>query len=184
MVIRKYLTKHEIDRLISASHFHTNSKRNSCIIKMCFIHGLRVSELCNLRLDQIDLESKTIYIHRLKKGLSTIHPLTDDEIPYLLDWLDLRSNMEYIDSPWLFPSRKGNPLCRQSIFTMLKIVGKLAKIPTSPHPHMLRHACGFALADLGASTRVIQDYLGHRNIQHTVIYTASNSARFLNIWNK
>ncbi|WP_279616106.1 tyrosine-type recombinase/integrase [Kosakonia oryziphila] len=47
---------------------------------------------------------------------------------------------------------------------------------------MLRHACGYALAELGNDTRLIQDYLGHRNIQHTVLYTAANSARFKNAW--
>ena len=50
------------------------------------------------------------------------------------------------------------------------------------HPHMLRHACGFALADQGADTRLIQDFLGHRNIQHTVMYTATNPARFERLW--
>jgi len=50
------------------------------------------------------------------------------------------------------------------------------------HPHMLRNACGFALADQGADTRRIQDYLGHRNIQHTVRYTATNTARFEKLW--
>ena len=53
---------------------------------------------------------------------------------------------------------------------------------STTHPHMLRHACGFALADQGADTRLIQDYLGHRNIQHTVRYTATNPARFERLW--
>jgi type 1 fimbriae regulatory protein FimB len=55
-------------------------------------------------------------------------------------------------------------------------------MPLLAHPHMLRHACGFALADQGADTRLIQDYLGHRNIQHTVKYTATNPARFEKLW--
>ncbi|TBM28332.1 tyrosine-type DNA invertase [Hafnia paralvei] len=184
MGVRKYLTKNEIDKLICISRFEHHSERNACIIKMSFIHGLRVSELCSLRLEDIDLDSKTIYIYRLKGGLSTIHPLTDEELPYIQAWLKVRDQLKEADSPWLFPSRKGNPFCRQSIFNMLKKYGKLAKISTAPHPHMLRHACGFALADLGTSTRIIQDYLGHRNIQHTVIYTASNATRFLNIWER
>jgi len=57
-----------------------------------------------------------------------------------------------------------------------------AGLPLHAHPHMLRHACGYALADQGADTRLIQDYLGHRNIQHTVRYTASNPARFQRLW--
>ena len=60
--------------------------------------------------------------------------------------------------------------------------GELAGLPVEAHPHMLRHACGFALADQGADTRLIQDYLGHRNFQHTVKYTATNPARFERLW--
>jgi integrase len=60
--------------------------------------------------------------------------------------------------------------------------GECAGLSVEAHPHMLRHACGFALADQGADTRLIQDYLGHRNIQHTVKYTATNPARFERLW--
>ncbi|EIK3195762.1 tyrosine-type recombinase/integrase, partial [Salmonella enterica] len=59
-----------------------------------------------------------------------------------------------------------------------------AGLPVCAHPHMLRHACGYALADNGADTRLIQDYLGHRNIRHTVRYTASNAARFGGVWRR
>jgi len=61
---------------------------------------------------------------------------------------------------------------------MIGRYGELAGLSVDARPHMLRHACGFALADQGADTRLIQDYLGHRNIQHTVRYTATNPARF------
>lgn len=86
--------------------------------------------------------------------------------------------------PWLFLSQKGGPLCRQAVYSLLKRFGRLAGVDVIAHPHMLRHACGFALADLGADTRLIQDYLGHRNINHTVLYTASNSQRFNEIWSR
>ena len=57
-----------------------------------------------------------------------------------------------------------------------------AGLPLPVYPHMLRHACGYALADQGADTRPIQDCLGHRNIQHAVRYTAANPARFERLW--
>jgi type 1 fimbriae regulatory protein FimB len=60
--------------------------------------------------------------------------------------------------------------------------GELAGLPVEAHPHMLRHACGFALADQGADMQFIQDYLGHRNIQHTGMYTATNPAWFERLW--
>ncbi|CAI2014251.1 Tyrosine recombinase XerD [Serratia quinivorans] len=65
---------------------------------------------------------------------------------------------------------------------MLREYGRRAGLEVEAHPHMLRHACGYALADNGADTRVIQDYLGHRNIQHTVLYTAANAGRFRDLW--
>ncbi len=75
-------------------------------------------------------------------------------------------------------------MTRQRVWQVIKHLGELAGIEVHSHPHMLRHACGFALADRGVDTRLIQDYLGHRNIRHTVIYTASNVERFRNIWSK
>lgn len=65
---------------------------------------------------------------------------------------------------------------------LIRRYGEIAGLDLAAHPHMLRHACGFALADQGADTRLIQDYLGHRNIQHTVRYTATNPARFERLW--
>lgn len=71
-----------------------------------------------------------------------------------------------------------------NIFSIIREAGKRAGLAVKAHPHMLRHACGFALADNGVDTRLLQDYLGHRNIQHTVRYTASNAARFKGVWKK
>ena len=71
---------------------------------------------------------------------------------------------------------------RRTVWAAIRRYGEVAGLPLPAHPHMLRHACGFALADQGADTRLIQDYLGHRNIQHTVRYTAANPARFEKLW--
>ncbi len=84
----------------------------------------------------------------------------------------------------MFLSLRRHPLSRQQFFYILREAGRLAELTIAPHPHMLRHACGYALADKGIDTRLIQDYLGHRNIQHTVRYTASNAGRFHGIWRK
>ena len=74
------------------------------------------------------------------------------------------------------------PLHRCTVNLLLQKYSVAASLPLHAHPHMLRHACGYAQADEGADTRLIQDYLGHRNIQHTVRYTASNPARFQKLW--
>ena len=81
-----------------------------------------------------------------------------------------------------FLSEQRKPLHRSTVNLLLHKYGEKAKLPVAVHPHMLRHACGFALADQGADTLLIQDYLGHRNIQHTVRYTSTNPARFEKLW--
>ncbi|MBH2952319.1 tyrosine-type recombinase/integrase, partial [Serratia marcescens] len=96
--------------------------------------------------------------------------------------LVIREKINVSGSDFLFISMKGGGISRKRVYSLMATLGEQADISVRVHPHMLRHSCGFALADLGIDTRLIQDYLGHRNIQHTVTYTASNSARFLNIW--
>ena len=86
------------------------------------------------------------------------------------------------DTDAFFVSERRTPLSRKTAWVMIRDYGEQAELSVDAHPHMLRHACGFALADQGADTRLIQDYLGHRNIQHTVMYTATNPARFERLW--
>ena len=179
---RKHLTKNEIQKLLNISNVGVHGMRNHCMIYLAFTHGLRVSELCSLRVSDIDLEEKTICIYRLKNGLSTIHPLRAEEVNILKEWLELRGGVRGANSEWVFLSAKGSKISRKRVYSIITALGVIAKITVKVHPHMLRHSCGFALADQGVDTRLIQDYLGHRNIQHTVTYTASNSNRFLKLW--
>ncbi|MCU6388833.1 tyrosine-type recombinase/integrase [Enterobacter quasiroggenkampii] len=181
---RKHLTTHEINDMLSAALSGRYPERDWCLIQMSFLHGLRASEACQLKTSDIDLRARVIYIRRLKGGFSTIHPLTREELPYLRRWMKIRRQMRGADSEWLFLSQKGGQLTRKRVYGLIRQYGELADISVTSHPHMLRHACGYALADSGADTRVIQDYLGHRNIQHTVIYTASNPQRFKGLWQK
>ncbi|MGG8220192.1 tyrosine-type DNA invertase [Klebsiella aerogenes] len=179
---RNFLTQNEIESLLNAANSGPHAARNYCLTLLCFIHGFRASEICRLRISDIDLRSKCIYIHRLKKGFSTTHPLLNKEIQALKRWLDIRDEYPQSTSKWLFLSRKGNPLSRQQFYQIISASGDQAGLPLEIHPHMLRHSCGFALANMGIDTRLIQDYLGHRNIRHTVWYTASNAGRFYGIW--
>lgn len=181
---RKHLTVSEINDMLSASLGGKYPERDWCLIQMCFIHGLRVSEACQLRTSDIDLRGRVIYIHRLKGGFSTIHPLTKEELPHLKRWIKLRARWRGADDEWLFLSQKGGQLSRKHVYALVKHYGQAACISVGSHPHMLRHACGYALADSGVDTRLIQDYLGHRNIRHTVLYTASNAQRFHGLWSR
>jgi type 1 fimbriae regulatory protein FimB len=146
-----------------------------------FRHGLRVSEACGLRVSQVDIESRVPHVARLKQGLSTTHPLRGDEIRAIKAWLTERARMKPETEAFFLSERRG-PLSRKTVWFMIGRYGKRAGLSVDAHPHMLHHACGFALADQGADTRLLQDYLGHRNIQHTVKYTATNPARFERLW--
>ncbi|HIF6628473.1 TPA: tyrosine-type DNA invertase [Serratia marcescens] len=179
---RKYLTQSEVERLLQQALVGGNAERDYCLIFMSFIHGFRVSEACHLRLSDLDLKGQCLYIRRIKNGFSTTHPLLKDEIRAIRCWLAVRAGSRGADSDWLFLSRQGNALTRQRVYQIISRLGKAADISVEPHPHMLRHACGFALANRGIDTRLIQDYLGHKNIRHTVRYTASNAERFEGVW--
>ncbi|HGM5490692.1 TPA: tyrosine-type DNA invertase [Serratia fonticola] len=179
---RKHLTPSEVEKLLKATQYSRHEKRDYCLIYMCFIHGCRVSEINRWRLSDIDLEGKNIYIHRLKNGFSTIHPLYAKEYKALRAWLNVRHSYKGADSDWLFLSEQGNHLSRQRIYWLMRNYSELAGLEVNAHPHMLRHGCGYALADRGIDTRLIQDFLGHKNIQHTVLYTASNARRFKEVW--
>ncbi|MFP7606510.1 tyrosine-type DNA invertase [Serratia quinivorans] len=180
---RKHLTRGEVGRLLLQAAAGRAPERDTCLIWMGFIHGCRVSELTGLRLADLDMDDGCLYISRLKNGLSTTHPLETTEKRLLQRWLKKRQSCRNLDDQdWLFLSQKGYRLSRQRIFRMLREYGRRAGLDVEAHPHMLRHACGYALADNGADTRVIQDYLGHRNIQHTVLYTAANAGRFRDLW--
>ncbi|WP_072091798.1 tyrosine-type DNA invertase [Trabulsiella odontotermitis] len=181
---RKYLTRQEIQHMETATSTRRYAIRDRCLVRLCFIHGFRVSELRRVLLSDIDIEGRSIYIRRLKCGLSTIHPLAEAEIQILLAWLGERRCWRNADSPYLFISQKGDLLSRGYIHGLFRALGEEAELGIPVHPHMLRHACGYALADLGVDTRLIQDYLGHRNINHTVIYTATNHKRFCSVWKK
>ena len=192
---RKHLTLLEVDRLLAATKDNPRTGlRDRCLILLMFRHGLRVTEACAMRVDQVDLDSKILQVQRLKGGLSTTQPLRTEEIRLLKGWMAERERWLRqwrkkesgtglaLDRHALFLSARGTVLSRKTFWALLRRYGELAGLALPPHPHMLRHACGFALADQGADTRLIQDYLGHRNIQHTVRYTATNPVRFEKLW--
>jgi type 1 fimbriae regulatory protein FimB/type 1 fimbriae regulatory protein FimE len=127
--------------------------------------------------DQIDLKAGRIHVNRLKNGTPATHYLEGDEIRSLR-----RLRRDYPGSPFVFSTERGGPLTRSTVNKLVVRAGQLAKLSFPVHPHMLRHACGFYLANKGVDTRTIQDYLGHRSIQHTVKYTQLTPERFKRLW--
>jgi type 1 fimbriae regulatory protein FimB len=167
--------------LIEAAKGSRTEARDRCLLLLIFRHGLRVSEACRMKLDQVDSESRVLHLTRLKGGLSTTQPLRGDELRAVSAWLKERARMKPMTKAF-FVSEQRKQMHRSNVNLLMKTYSKAASLPLIAHPHMLRHACGYALADQGADTRLIQDYLGHRNIQHTVKYTATNPARFEKLW--
>jgi integrase len=142
-------------------------------------HGLRVSELVDLRWDQIDFAGSRLHVRRMKRGTPATHPLLGDELRALR-----RLQREAPKSEFVFVSERGAPFSAAAFAKMIERAGVEAGFKFKVHPHMLRHACGYALANAGHDTRALQAYLGHKNIQHTVRYTELSPTRFKDFWRK
>jgi integrase len=119
-----------------------------------------------------------LHVRRLKAGTPSTRPILGDELRALRR---LRRDQEP-KSPFVFTSERGAPFTSAGFARMIERAGIEAKFSFKPHPHMLRHACGYALANRGHDTRALQAYLGHKNIQHTVRYTELSPTRFKNFW--
>jgi len=154
----------EVNRLIEAAKANRWGHRDATMILIAYRHGLRASELVDLRWDQIDFEQATLAVRRVKQGTPATHPLRGDELRVLRR---LQREQEP-RSPFLFTSERGAPFTTAGFARMVERAGAVTKLGFKAHPHMLRHACGFALANAGHDTRALQAYLGHKNIQHTV----------------
>lgn len=133
---RNFLTHSEIESLLKAANTGPHAARNYCLTLLCFIHGFRASEICRLRISDIDLKAKCIYIHRLKKGFSTTHPLLNKEVQALKNWLSIRTSYPHAESEWVFLSRKGNPLSRQQFYHIISTSGGNAGLSLEIHPHV------------------------------------------------
>ena len=182
---RRFLTAKEVQAMMQAARQGPTGERDYCLILLAFRHGMRISELLDLHYHDLDLNEGRVNVRRLKNGFSTIHPLRFDEREAIERWSLVRAGWKAADkTDALFISRRGTALSRQQAYRIIRSAGEKAGTVTQTHPHMLRHACGYELAERGTDTRLIQDYLGHRNIRHTVRYTASNAARFAGIWER
>lgn len=179
---KDFLTSAEIDSFLAAARRGRYGIRDYAMMLMSYRHGLRVSELIDIRMADIDLASSRLFVNRLKGSLSTSQPIEGDELRAIRAWLRERSlNENAAHSPLLFLSERG-PFTRQALNYLVSQIGKRAGLPFKTFPHMLRHSCGFYLANKGLDTRLIQDYLGHKNVQHTAKYTRTAANRFEGLW--
>ena len=175
---REYLTEAEVDRLMEAAKRNRWGHRDATMILVAYRHGLRVSELVDLRWDQVDFQTATLHVRRVKQGTPSTHPIVGDELRALRR---LQREQEP-RSVFVFTSERSAPFTTAGFARMVERAGAEAKLGFKAHPHMLRHACGYTLANKGHDTRALQAYLGHRNIQHTVRYTELSPTKFKNFW--
>ena len=174
---REHLTPAEVEKLIEATKDNRHAHRDATMILVAYRHGLRASEVVDLRWEQLDWHSATLHVHRVKNGKPSTHPIRGDELRALR-----KLKREAPKSPFVFVSERGGPFTTDSFNWLVKRAGRNARLDFQVHAHMLRHAAGFKLAGDGHDTRSIQDYLGHKNIMHTVPYTELSPTRFKDFW--
>jgi integrase len=174
---REHLTIDEVERLIEAVKNNRYGHRDALMVLLAFRHGLRAGEVCDLRWEQVDFKTASLHVRRLKNGTPSTHPLTGRELRALR-----RYQRESRRSPFVFVSERDAPLSAPGFSRMVERAAASAHLGIKAHAHMLRHACGYKLANDGQDTRALQAYLGHRNIQNTTRYTALSQDRFKGFW--
>jgi integrase len=175
---REYLTGAEIERLMAAARKSSRyGHRDAGMILLAYRHGLRASEVCDLQWHQVELTAGRLHVRRTKRGMPSVHPIRGDELRALR-----RLQREQPPGPYVFCSERGGPMTAKSFHTLIARLGERAGMAFPIHPHMLRHGCGYALANAGHDTRSIQAWMGHKNIQHTVRYTELAPDRFKDFW--
>ena len=175
---REYLTPKEVDRLMEGARKRGRyGLRDATMVLVTYRHGLRASEVCSLAWDQIDFAQGLLHTRRLKRGIPSVHPMSGGEVRALRT---LRR--EDAGGRFVFMTERKAPMTRRGFHNVVALAGVAAKFAFPVHPHMLRHATGYKLANDGQDTRALQHYLGHKNIMHTVGYTELASDRFRHFW--
>jgi len=167
----------EVEKLIASAKQNRYGHRDATMTLLAYRHGLRASELVSLEWSQVDFAGGNLHVARVKNGSPSVHPIGGDELRALRK---LRRDAPL--SRFIFVSERGSPFTTAGFARMVERAAVAAGLEIKAHPHMLRHACGYALANAGHDTRSLQAYLGHRNIQHTVRYTELAPDRFMNFW--
>jgi type 1 fimbriae regulatory protein FimB/type 1 fimbriae regulatory protein FimE len=175
---REYLTESEVEQLqTAASKVGRHQHRDRTMILMAYRHALRCSELVSMRWAMVDLAAGTVHVKRLKGSRDSVQPLSGAELRALR-----RLKRDYAASPFVFTTERKGPLTTSTVRKMVARAGTLAGLGFPVHVHMLRHACGYKLANDGIDTRTIQQYLGHASITNTVRYTELAAGRFDGLW--
>ena len=179
---KDFLTEAEFEQFLNAAKQGRYGARDFALCLFMQRHGLRVSELCAFQRSSLSFADAQVFVHRLKNGLATQQPLTGEELRAIKRYLRERDKNWSNQLPWLFITERGTNFTRQGVSYLVQIIGERAKLPFKTTPHMLRHSCGFHLANKGCDSRLIQDFLGHRDPRHTAHYTRTAAIRFNSLW--
>ena len=180
--VREHLTEDEMARLLATLRRNRHGHRDWLIGLLIYRHGLRVSEACDLRWDDVDLTKRTIIVRRLKGSNDSTHYLERDELAGLKALQRSYATKGIIKPAYVFVNERGQPFGRMGIARKIERAGEAAALPFPVHVHMLRHSTGYALAAKGMDTRRLQHFLGHASITNTVRYTAMSPEPFKDVW--
>ena len=174
---REYLTVNEVEKLIAAAKRNRYGHRDATMVLVAYRHGLRAAELVSLEWSQVDFAGGYLHVNRVKNGSPSVHPMRGDELRALR-----KLQRESERTRFVFVSERGSPFTTAGFARMIERAGEEAKLGIKAHAHMLRHGCGYYLANKGHDTRALQAWLGHKNIAHTVRYTELAPDRFKTFW--
>jgi len=180
-----YLTNDEVDRLLSMPNLNTHRGiRDKAMLEVMYASGLRVSELLNLKREEVNFNRGIIKI-RGKGGKERLIPIGEFALEHLANYInDVRFHYEKADKRTIFLNTEGKPISRQYFFKMIKEYAKEAEIAANVSPHTLRHAFATHLLENGADLRAVQAMLGHTNIATTQIYTHVSTKRIISAYDK
>ena len=170
---REHLTPEEVQRLLVAARQTRNSTRDEALVLIAFRHGLRVSELVTLAWSQVHLDTRLLDVRRVKNGRPSTHDLLPDEIKLLRTLRRDGSGR----GP-LFVSERRLPISDSTVKKLVAKLGRDAGLPFPVHVHQLRHACGYYLVNEGMPLPLLQRWLGHVNVQHTIRYSELSPEAF------
>jgi len=159
-----FLTQEEVQRLFDA----IKTKRDRAIFAVAYRHGLRASEVGMLQRTDVDLKAARITINRVKGSMSGTYPLSSATVKLIRSYLKSRKDV----SLYLFISNRVLPIDRRTLLKMMKKYGTTAGLPTEKQQfHALKHSIGTHILDAGEDIYFAKDWLGHKNIQNTTIYS-------------
>lgn len=184
------LTPEETAAVLRAAGEGRHGVRDHAMLLMLYHHGLRVSELCRLTLADLDLESRRLWVERLNRGRSGLHPVPESEAQALAAYLAQRAEQGTLHLPPLFLNERRGTLSRNAVYYLVRRAGEAAGLTRPLFPHLLRHSAGSKLVGEGHDVRLVQEYLCLRTARSVLRFVGKassddpNAERFMALWGR